>query len=59
MPVSPFTYLYLILMISNSIFCVMAALRRDEEKFAIFILSTMLFLIGYLCNRYVVRHVVY
>gem|GEM_PF-5717916 len=57
MPVSPFTYLYLILTISDLIFCAMAALRHDEEKFAVFILSLPLFFIAYMSNRYAVQAV--
>ncbi len=57
MPVSPFTYVYLILTISNLLFSGLAVLKLDEEKFAVFGTSTLLTYIGFMCNRYAIQSV--
>lgn len=57
MPVSPFTYVYLVLTISNLLFSGLAVLKLDEEKFAVFGTSTLLTYIGFMCNRYAIQSV--
>lgn len=57
MPVSPFTYVYLILTITDFLCCVIAAAKRDEEQFAVFVVFAPLMFIGFACNRYAIQAV--
>ena len=52
MPVSNFTYIYLILAVTESLVCIVAVVKRDEEKFMVHLLTASLMSIGYMCNRY-------
>ena len=52
MPVSPFTYIYLIFAVTETLVCIVAVVKREEEKTAIHLLSASLTFIGYLCNRF-------
>ncbi len=51
-PVSNFTYVYLVFMITEALFCLMAIIKNDEEKFSVHLLTTGMMTIGYMCNRY-------
>jgi len=52
MPVSNFTYIYLIFAVTELMVCIMAVVKRDEEKTAVHLLAASLMFIGYMCNRY-------